>query len=185
MTSTRPHAGTAAVGLLLLALGGCADQLVEVSTTRADADVVALEAPGRCPAGTVLLSDDDPASGSGAVPSGFEGVAVLRCDVDHSSMTVEAGVERYTVRQWQRPLTAELGAGLALPDRVFRRGGTACAVSSGGTTALYVVDDRGRAVRVLPPTDEPCNVIRADVEPLLPDADSSPDTTFSAEQPAR
>lgn len=183
-TSAVTRASIAAAGLLLLAPTACTDQLVEVPTTRAAAEVVALDEPGQCPSDTVLLGDDDPASGAGAIPQSFEGVVVLRCYADYSTMTREAGVERYMVRQWQSPLTPALRAGLELPNREFRRGGMACAVSYGGTTAIYAVSDRGQAVRVLPPTDEPCRDIREDVRVLLPDTDGSPDRTFRAEQPA-
>jgi len=92
------RASAAGISLLAaLALAGCADQLVDVPTTRPTATVVKLDKSGRCPSDTVLLSDDDPASGAGAVPPGFDGLLVLRCDVDYSTMITREGVERFTV----------------------------------------------------------------------------------------
>jgi len=91
------RASAAGISLLAaLALAGRADQLVDVPTTRPTATVVKLDKSGRYLSDTVLLSDD-PASGAGAVPSGFAGLLVLRCDVDYSTMITREGVERFTV----------------------------------------------------------------------------------------
>ena len=185
--SRRPPFNTALLVALsgLIALTGCADRLAEVPTDRADAKVVTLEEPGHCPWDTVLLADDDSASKAGAIPADFNGRTVLRCDVYNSTMTSRAGVDRFTVRQWRGVLTPQLRSALALPDREFRRGGTACGVAKGGTTAIYVIDGGRRAVRGLPPTDEPCNDIRDDVETVLPGNRSPADQTFSVERAAR
>ncbi|MGI3785140.1 MAG: hypothetical protein ACRYG2_30645, partial [Janthinobacterium lividum] len=110
---------------------------------------------------------------------------VLRCDVDYSTMTTQDGVERFTVREWERPLTPQLRTALALPNRDFRRGGTACGAASAGTTAIYVVDPARQAARILPPTQEPCHSIRDEVKALLPDTSSPADKIFHAEQAAR
>lgn len=163
----------------LVVLTGCADRPVEVPTTRAPAATVTLQRPVRCPSDTVLLDDEDPKSGAGAVPVGFAGQIVLRCEVDHTTMTTRDGVDRFTVRQWQGAVTSELEEALALPDRKFdRRGGAACGGSTGSTTALYVVDATRQAARVLLPTDEPCRELRPEVEALLPDNSSPPSVTF-------
>jgi hypothetical protein len=94
------RAGVAGVSVLV-ALTGCADRLVDVPTARPTATVVMLDDSGHCPSDTVLLGDDDPASGGGTIPAGFGGRLVLRCDVDYSTTTVQHGVERFTVRQWE------------------------------------------------------------------------------------
>jgi len=178
------RAGIAAL-VIAAALAGCTDQLVDVPTSRPPATVVALEDGGQCPPDTVLLADDEQGSGAGAIPADFVGRLVLRCDVDNSSATTRAGVERVTVRQWQAPSTPELEASFALPDRDFRRGGQACGASGAGTTAVYLVDRAGRAARILLPTQEPCQDIRDEVEALLPGANPSANKTFQAKQPAR
>jgi hypothetical protein len=170
---------------VLVALTGCADRLVDVPTARPTATVVMLDDSGHCPSDTVLLGDDDPAGGAGTIPAGFGGRLVLRCDVDYSTTTVQHGVERFTVRQWEHPLTPQLQTAFALPDRGFHRGGSACGAASAGTTALYVVDRGGRAVRILPPTQEPCHRIRDEVKALLPGTGSPAAKTFHAEQAVR
>jgi hypothetical protein len=167
----------AAAGVLLL-FAGCADRLVELPTDRRPAVPVALvKGPVRCPADTVLLTDDDPESGAGAVPADFEGRTVLRCEVDYTTMRTRGGIDRFPVSQWQRPLTAELRAALDLPDRELRPR-SACADSSGGTTAVYLVDQQRRVIRVLLPWENPCRKIRAEVAALLPAYGSPPDASF-------
>ncbi len=195
-TSTTVRASTVlrtplvALGALgvLCALTGCTatpDRLVDVPTTRAPAAVVSLtRSPPRCPSDTVLLGDVDVGSGAGAIPAGFDGRVLLRCQVDYPTMTTRAGRDRFTVRQWQGELTTELRAALSLPDREYASGEAACGSSTGFTTAVYVVDAHERAVRVLPPNDGPCHDVRADVETLLPDDSGPPQQTFVASRPA-
>lgn len=157
---------TVAAGALLL-LTGCGDRLVELPTERQPAvPVLAPAGPVRCPADTVLLSDDDPASGAGAVPAGFDGRLVLRCEVDLASTSGE-GDDRVTVRQWQAAAEAEFRTALDLPDRELRPV-RACAAGTGTGTAVYLVDARRQVIRVLLPRDDPCSNIRAEVVALLP-----------------
>jgi hypothetical protein len=172
----------AAAAVVALLLVGCAQRLVELPTERAPAVPVALaEGPVRCPADTVLLSDDDPKSGAGAVPADFDGRTVLLCYVDYTTMQTRAGRDRFPVSQWQRPFTPELRTALDLPNRELRpRSG--CAESSGGTTAVYVVDQRRSVIRVLLPWEDPCQKIRTEVAALLPVYGSSPDATFTVAQ---
>lgn len=136
--------------------------------------------PPRCPSDTVLLTDDDSASGAGAVPADVAGPLVLRCFVDYSTATRQAGVETFTVRQWQAPLTPKLRAALDLPDRALRPRGGACGASTSGTTAVYVSDGQDHAVRALLPTDEPCRTTRPEVVALLPDDRGPAALTFRA-----
>jgi len=167
------------VGLLLVVLlAGCADRLVEVPTDRRPAAEVTLDRSARCPSDTVMLGDDDPGSGAGAIPAGFDGRTMLRCEVDYTTMRSRDGIDMLAVRQWQAPLTTRLRTALDLPDREFRPHSIACAAASGSTTALYVVDGRDRAVRVQSPTDEPCHVIRVEVQALLPVNSSPASQTF-------
>lgn len=168
---------TVAVGALLL-LSGCSERLVEVSTEREPAvPVLAPAGPVRCPAGAVLLSDDDPASGAGAVPDGFDGRLVLRCEVDRASTSREGGDDRVTVRQWQAAPRPELRAALDLPDRELRPA-RACATGTGTESAVYLVDARRQVIRVLLPRDDPCSTIRAEVVALLPANGSREATRF-------
>jgi hypothetical protein len=171
----------AALGALVVltgCTGGASDQLAEVPTTRAPAAAAVLKDSSRCPSSTVLLSDEEPASGAGAIPAGFDGRVVLRCEVDHTTMTSQDEVDRYAVRQWQGALSPELHAALALPDREYRSRGVACGSSAGGTTALYIVDAGSRAIRVLPPKDGPCHDLRPEVAALLPDTATTARETF-------
>lgn len=157
----------AAAGVVLL-LAGCADRLVELPTSRGLAVPVALaDGPVRCPAETVLLDDHDPDSGAGVVPGDFDGHTVLRCEVDYTTMRSRDGVERFTVHQWEAPFRPQLRTALDLPDRELRPA-RACAAATGGTRAVYVVDSRRRAVRVILPVDDPCNKVRAEVVAQLP-----------------
>lgn len=166
-------------------LAGCGERLVELPLDRRAAVPVALaEGPLRCPAGTVLLADDDPASGAGAVPVDFDAETALRCDVDHQTLRSSGGRDHFTVRQWRRPVTSQLRESLDLPDRELRPS-VACASGSTGTTALYLVDRRRQAVRVLLPTDDPCSRIRAEVTASLPADGSADATTFQASEPSR
>ena len=154
-------------------------------TNRPTATTGQLDEPGRCPSNTVLLVDDDPASGAGAVPPEFDGVLVLRCEVDYATRSTRKGIERFTVGQWQEPVTPQLLAAFALPDRDFRKNAVACAAARGGRTAIYLVDRADRAIRVLPPTQQPCDDIRDEVEALLPSIRPPAGKTFYAEQAAR
>lgn len=172
------------VGVVLL-LAGCADRLVELPTNREPAVPVALaKGPVRCPADTVLLDDDDPKSGAGVVPDDFDGRTVLRCEVDYTTMRSQDGVDRFTVRQWQAAFTPQLRTALDLPDRELRPA-PACADAAGSTTALYVVDPRRRAIRVIPPVDDPCQKLRAEVVALLPANGSPADVTFQVTRASR
>jgi hypothetical protein len=173
------------LAVLVFLLAGCGDRLVELPVDRPAAASVALtERPLRCPADTVLLSDDDRGSGAGAVPAEFAAVTVLRCHVDHRTMRSSGGLDHFTVRQWQRSVTPRLRESLDLPDRELRPR-RACASASAGTTAVYLVDRRRRAVRVLLPVDDPCSTIRAEVVTLLPAEGSTTSTTFQANRPSR
>jgi hypothetical protein len=179
---------TASVAHLLVVvflLAGCGDRLVELPLDRRTAVLVTqAEGPLRCPADTVLLTDDDPGSGAGAVPTDFDTETALRCEVDYQTMRSSGGLDRFTVRQWQRPVTPQLRDSLDLPDRELRPA-RACASASASTTALYLVDRRRQAVRVLLPTDDPCSQIRPEVAALLPADDSPVDTTFQASRASR
>lgn len=177
-------ASLGALAVLTACTSGTADQLVEVATTRVPAVVGAANGSGRCPSDTVLLDDPDSGSGAGAIPAEFNGRVLLRCEVDYTTMTTRNGVDRFTVRQWQGDLTAELQKALALPDREPRSNGAACGAGRGGTTALYVVNARDQIVRVLPPKDGPCHDIRSDLEALLPDTSSPARQTFRASRKA-
>jgi len=174
----------AAVSAIFL-FAGCADELVELPTDRRPAVPVPLvDGPSRCPADTVVLSDDDPESGAGAVPADFDSGTVLRCDVDYTTMRTRNGVDQFTVTQWQAPMTPQLRTALDLPDREIRPV-RACAAGSGRTTAVYLVDSRRQAIRVLLPVDDPCQQIRKEVAALLP-ADGSPaEATFHVSRPTR
>ena len=166
-------------------LAGCGERLVELPLDRRAAVPVALaEGPLQCPARTVLLTDDDQASGAGAVPVDFDAGTVLRCDVDYPTMRRSGGLDHFTVRQWQRAVTSQLRESLDLPDRELRPS-VPCASGSSGTTAVYLVDRRRQAVRVLLPTDDPCQRIRAEVAALLPADGAAIATTFRASQPSR
>ena len=166
-------------------LAGCGEQLVELPLDRRAAVPVALaEGPLRCPANTVLLTDDDPASGAGAVPVDFYVDTVLRCDVDYQATRNSGSLTYVTVRQWQRAMKSQLRESLELPDRALRPA-VACASGSTRTTAVYLVDRRRQAVRVLLPTDQPCSKIRSEVAALLPADGSAIATTFQASQPNR
>jgi hypothetical protein len=171
----------AAVGVVLL-LAGCAERLVELPINREPAAPIALaKGAVRCPADTVLDTDDDPKSGAGAVPTDFNGRTVLRCEVDYVTMRSRAGVDYFPVSQWQRPLTPQLRAALDLPDRELRPR-SACAGSFGSTNAVYLVDQQRRVVRVLLPWEDPCRKIRAEVAALLPAFGSPPDATFTVQR---
>lgn len=169
--------------LMLLSLAGCADRLVDLPTDRKPAPIQALiPGPTRCPAATVAYPDDEAESGAGAVPVGFAGNTVLRCQVDYAQMRVDGSRHRFTVYQWSDTVTAELIAALNLSDRGYRpaRG---CAAGSSSTTAIYLVD-ADQAVRVLPPVDNPCSVIRPEVEGLLPDNQQPAEAVFTASRRA-
>lgn len=174
---------------MLTILAACAgqtpDQLVDVTTTRRPAVVVTANGPDRCPSDTVLLDDPDPGSGAGAMPVGFDGHILLRCEVDYTTMTTRGGRDQFMVRQWQADLTPGLQNALGLPDREPRSDGAACGASRGGTTALYVVNTGNQFVRVLPPKDGPCHDIRSEVDALLPDTSTPPRQTFRASRNAR
>lgn len=172
------------VGVALL-LAGCTDRLVELPISRQLAVPVALaKGPIRCPADTVLFTDDDPKSGAGAVPRDFDARTVLRCEVDYTTMRSKHGIDRFAVRQWQAPFSPQLRTALDLPDRELRPA-RACAAAAGGTTALYVVDSRHRALRVIPPVDDPCQKLRAEVVALLPANGSPADVTFRVTRASR
>lgn len=173
-----------AVGGVLL-LAGCTDRLVELPTNREPAVPVALvDGPVRCPANTVLLDGDDPKSGAGVVPGDFDGRIVLRCEVDYTTMRSRDGVDRFTVRQWQASFTPELRTALDLPDRELRPA-RACASGAGSTTAVYVVDSRRQAIRLILPVDDPSQKLRAEVVAQLRAKGSPADATFQVTRSSR
>ena len=174
----------AAIGPLLL-LSGCVGHFVDLPNDRPPAVPVQLAAgPLRCPAVTVGYGDEEPQSGAGAVPDGFEARTVLRCQLDYVTMRTVNGVDRFTVQQWRAPSTPELRAALALPDRE-RQPARACAAATASLTAVYLVDAGRRSVRVHLPYDDPCHEVRKDVVALLPANAPPAEVTFRAVRKAR
>lgn len=173
-----------AMGCLVL-LAGCAGKLVEVPTERAPAVGVALvEGPIRCPKDTVLDMDDDPSSGAGSVPESFEGLSVLLCKVEYTTMRSKNGMDHFAVTQWNDPLTPDLRAAFDLPDRELRPA-RACAAAQGRDIVVYLVDAQRQAVRVVLPRDDPCSRIRAEVSALLPGGEPPADASFEVSRKSR
>jgi hypothetical protein len=159
---------------------GCAGAMVELPIDREPAALVQLGAgPVRCPAETVTYGDEDPMSGAGAVPANFDGRTVLRCETDYRSVRRRNGVDRFTINQWRTRLTPELRAAFDLPDRGFRPT-RPCAGINGTVGAIYLVDGKRQAIRVLLPSEDPCHQVRPEVARLLLSDDSSLDATFHA-----
>lgn len=172
------RSGFVLVAASALLLVGCSAQLVELPLNRAPAPIIALnDGPLRCPRDTVFLDDRDASSGAGALPEGFAGVTLLRCEV-RLATAGEAQVGGRTVRQWQAPAKPGLRAALNLPDREFRPAQACAGSTSAVPPAVYVVDADRRAVRVVLPVDDPCQKIRAEVVTLLPANGSPADATF-------
>lgn len=166
-------------------LAGCAPAMVGVPTDRAPAVGVALaEGPTRCPADTVLNPDDDPASGAGSVPEHFQGLSVLLCKVEYTTMRSKNGMDHFAVTQWIDPLTPELRATFDLPDRELRPT-RACAAAQGRDIVVYLVDAQRQAVRVLLPQDDPCSRIRAEVSALLPGGETPANASFEVSRKSR